>query len=329
MSPSVLNPLRFVLGLLLTSLSGPYLSQAQAECQSLPVRQLSQFIKQDVLLQRAVRSLGDPQDFQPRFVSEGETTTAEQEVILSGHITSSAPLGDFKVALRLPKNFKPDRAYPTTLIVGGIDSSLETLLGIPPTGENILVIYQYPGVDISQLRRFFERDLKGIPLQVAVLLLWLSQQSYVDDARLNAVGISFGGIVLPVSLRLSSLLNVDVAATIFAYTGGEVAKVATDILGLNSTERSLIGCLLLGLTAFVDPVVHLPELQSGRYLLVMSLEDELFSPYSTQAFIEATPEPKTLIPLTGAHLQARRPDLIDQLIEISFNWLISQGVANP
>ncbi len=305
----------------------PSVSSAEPLGLASQIGQATQFIKPEALIAQLGPHLGVSADMKFQFVEDFDLRTKNGEPVISGRLQTSSQLPTIRVSLRFPQNFDSNKKYPTVLLLGGTRSALETIARLPSVGENILVTFQYPSINQLEPLKSLDRDLKTMPAQITSLLMWLNQQEWVDSFRLSAVGVSFGGLVLPVSLTMAQSLGVHVNSVVFAYTGGELAHLIAQNSGAGQRERNLIENGLLLPSLLVDPVIFLPHLQ-GRFLLIMSEEDEIFGPLSTQAFIRATPEPKEVILIDGEHISAHNQELIEQLMGFSFEWLTRVGAVN-
>ena len=75
----------------------------------------------------------------------------------------------------------------------------------------------------------------------------------------------------------------------------------------------------------IEPALHLPYI-SGNFLIVNGTQDKQIPEPCVKKLQELVPDPKEIVELDRDHLQPDNPVLIAELVDISRNWLKTQGV---
>jgi len=113
-------------------------------------------------------------------------------------------LGAIKFLLRGPQGFRSSgKQFKLLIVAAGIRSGQETVRLLSAREDWIVAGFEYPesigsiSADPSKIARFI-RFSSG---HLALMNLYLSQQSWVQKEKMGIVGISLGGLFLPSALR--------------------------------------------------------------------------------------------------------------------------------
>ncbi|GIL16941.1 MAG: hypothetical protein BroJett040_06920 [Oligoflexia bacterium] len=261
----------------------------------------------------------------PQSPDDSEGTNLSRQRELHTIAFQHENVGTFKITVNGPKGFlDSNKKYPLLFVTSGFQTGAKTALLFHTRQDLIVVGYEYPS-NISQIAKdpsLMLKTIRVVPGQIALSLKFLSEQKWVESRQLSALGISLGGLFLPVSLKLAEKIQVSVQSTIFAYTGTQIQSIIEYSMGkyLDENIRSLFGQLLQNILTLHDPSVHAPEL-TGRFLVIQGTQDQVFPTESTQSLFDLLPEKKELVKIEGEHIDLGRDKLIQQTIQVIENWL--------
>lgn len=237
------------------------------------------------------------------------------------HLTfSHEGAGKIEILMSGPLGFtNSQRKYPALFISAGFLSGKNSIKLIPNPQDKILVGYQYPTSpeEIQKDPSQFPKALRLVPGQIALLLEWLSQRSYIRADRLHVMGISLGTLFLPVSLRLAQSRNIYPASTVLCFGGADVLSVIDEMMDpkIASWIRDLSLTLAKTVLSLHDPSLHLPFLR-GPFLTVYATEDEVFPKSSSLLQYNLLSEPKRVHWVQGPHISEKHPEMIFETIQL-------------
>lgn len=254
----------------------------------------------------------------------------EQEVLM----TAPGKPG-MRFAVSLPRFVASDERLPVLVILAGMRTARQSLDQMPQHGRNAIVSLEYP-LDLEEwgeaglfgrIRMAREGALET-PDQVAALLRWAADQPWADPRRTTVVGVSLGAVLLPVSQRRAERLDAPAAALVLAHGAADVATVLIS-LGGDTAERfsPLAAPILRRLISPLEPANHLPKMTAPT-LLITADEDDRMPAENTRLLEALAPDPKTVLRFEGAHVRLRRPDIVEELVETTRNWLHEGGYLN-
>ena len=255
------------------------------------------------------------------IVSDGANDTVE--VSLYANI-----VGDIHLLIKGPHGFlTSNQRYITLLIASGIYTGKESIGLLSQLPGVVLVGIDYPNSIQSILtdpQNAFQ-FLRRTPGNIALSLEWLSRQSWVEGRGPSAMGVSLGGLFLPVALRMAQKLGVVIPRNVFAFTGSDLITIASNNLK-NSVADNIKGPLLQlvsGLTLLNDPRLHLPFVP-GDHLVVRADNDQTIPASSTDQLFDLLQGSKQSVVLHGGHIGSDTPDLISATESAILAW-IDQG----
>lgn len=259
-----------------------------------------------------------------RVVSEKLSTEGEFDYL---ETTLEQPqLGRIRLLLRGPNGFssRNDHGLRALFLASGFFSGKEAVRLIGSDPNTVGIGFEYP-VRLEDLSRDPGSALAFVqktPLQIAAALQWIARAPWLKQDHLVAMGVSLGGIFLPVSLHLAQSLGTRVGGAIFGYTGAHLAPVAGKMLrgkvSSDVLEKSL--ALINNLTALHDPKLHLPFLD-GRFLVIRASDDDVFPLESERLLEELLPQPKTILTIAGPHINVDKTDMIARTQTAIYQWL--------
>ncbi len=233
--------------------------------------------------------------------------------------------GRIRFLLKGPTDFlqNQNHAWHTLSFVSGFFTGQETvkLLGDQPGA--ILVGFEYPfSIDeISQDPAKFFHFLRITPGQIALMLSWIQKQKWAAQKGHSIMGVSLGGIFLPVALHLSQEMNLHVEKTIFVCTGADLEGILkANLLQYSPSLAPLVAQSLGALTSPLRPEIHAPFLKS-QFLMIRARQDQVIPASSSQRLFEALNGVKEERIIEGEHIQPDKAFMISQIQRIVYDWL--------
>ena len=242
-------------------------------------------------------------------------------------------------SVSLPKDHfvnEADKKLPILIVISGFRSAHHNLERIPEPGPNVIISYDYP-YDSKEWKEanFFSRALIAqnvayrIPNEVAGLMSWVRRQPWADTSRMSLAGISLGAIALPVIRRRASATGQTDGPSVIAYGGVDIQALAAANLRITpSWLRKIAAWAVWLLLKPLEPEAHLSKI-SGPFLIINGKNDERLPAESVARLQALLPEPKTILNVEGAHIDGKRPEIIENTVRLARDWLVSQGALNP
>jgi pimeloyl-ACP methyl ester carboxylesterase len=140
--------------------------------------------------------------------------------------------------------------------------------------------------------------------------------------RLNVIGVSLGGFLIPSGLQMAEKLGVQVAHSIFVCTGATLQ----DVVEMNFDSRapsalvSAVGHNLEQVFYLEDPRAHLPYLH-GSFLVIRADQDQTIPADATAQVFASLPNPKTAVLVHGPHINTDQDAVITQVQNAFITWL--------
>ena len=235
-------------------------------------------------------------------------------------------VGEIKLLMRGPSGFatRVDHSLGAILIVSGFDVGSEQVRLFNGSQGNVAVAIEYPGrlIDLQNDPSAAFKVIRQMTGQIALSLKWLSEQPWMNSDRLAVAGISLGGIFLPVSLHIAEHMHVNVAKTIFAYTGSDTTAMLTPQLArvfIPSVVRSILQ-VTNNLLVMHNPRLHLPYL-TGDFLVIRSDLDQTIPAGATEDLFSRLSGHKQLQVLHGPHIATDQKELIETTGLLIDSWL--------
>lgn len=244
--------------------------------------------------------------------------------------------GVVELALSLPADLGAGERIPVLLILGGLESGRKNLRYVSLHGRNALIGYEYPynerrwyqNTAIREIPRI-RHAVRIVPSQFLAVFKWLRRQTWVDEDRIHLLGYSFGALFVPGVQRVLEAHGYQIKTSTLAFGGVDLTTLCRHNLDWgNGLARQLVSSLLMVPLYPMEPALHLPHLRSD--LLIINAKHDEVVPFECALELQRlAPEPKTIVNLEVEHLDPRRPELTEQVVNLNREWLLERHVLNP
>lgn len=298
----------------------PLFSSARIDIASLNLDQSEQSQLALEVLKNNLR-INRPADLQAEVLVSADEKTETRRFFL---IHPQA--GSIQFLVQGPKGFTENKTkYSVTFLSAGFmtgDRAAQML-----SSDGLLVAFSYPASadGIQKDPSLILKTLRIVPAQIALALDFIRNLNYVDANKFTVVGVSLGGLFMPVSLRLAQTIGFyPTRGTVLAYTGADLAAITRFNLQkyLPATTTDAVAQLIDALSSTHKPELHIPYLK-GPILMIDASKDEIFPKESIDKLWSLIPEPKTRVTVDGPHINEDRIDMIAQTRSIIQKWVLS------
>ena len=265
----------------------------------------------NVLLQNFLNQKGLQATPELSAVERTSVSNSTESVRLALPTAPSIP--SFRLFLKSPKNISGLKK--AVLIIPGMATQVERLVGIAPTMEQTVLIAFDFYLPWTASPQEFTDTIIPIPLQIALSLAWI-QKTY--GIPISVVSVSLGTFFHPISTGLFQRWRGQVESHVFAFGGADFVEIAKSF---NQPQQTLSSLKThSALTQFLDPRFFLPILK-GRSLFLEAENDEIFSARSRTSYFQELPEPKSRISLPGGHISQNQPWAVFSALQVIFKFL--------
>jgi hypothetical protein len=261
----------------------------------------------------------------PVQITQEEFVTINDEMEAKRISLHHPQAGLIQLLVQGPKGFASgEKKYPLKFVSAGFMTGEKAALLLPSRTE-IIVGFSYPATPegIQNDPSLFLKTIRIVPGQMALAMTYLSQLSYVDNKKITVIGVSLGGLFLPVSLNLAERLGFHVTrGIVFAYTGADLAKLAGHHLKnkVPDSTLDLVQNLMDSLVTLHRPEMH-TQILKGPFLVIEATEDEVFSRASMDALWNSLNGSKLKAKIQGPHINEDRIDMIKQTQGVVESWV--------
>lgn len=234
--------------------------------------------------------------------------------------------GRISLLARGPKGFlySQSRTLHGLMIVSGFFTGEQSINLIGDFPNRVLVGFEYPYAanDFQKDPGTILQFVRKTPAQIALALVWLARQPWMNPQGLSVMGVSLGGVFLPSSLHLSQLMGVQLEKSIYVCTGVNLAAILSENLKeyMHPVLLGPIVSALIAPTLLMDPKQHLPELNFSA-LVIQTDNDTVIPPVSQRQLWELLKGPKRQVILRGPHVNPDQVELIEQIQKAVLNNL--------
>ena len=235
-----------------------------------------------------------------------------------------------EVALRVKRPAAPSAArIPVFLIVGGHRTGKDAvdLIGDRDDAAFAAIDYPYHGSrsldgfwDYAAATPAFQRAMLDTPPSLSLAVDWLLRQQWVDHGRIELLGVSLG---VPFA-AVGGALDKRVSRVWLVHGGADnlswVMHAGRHAIENETLRRYAARTLLLLVYGHsFDTGSWIREIAPRPLVIVAARDDERVPEQARQPFIDAAGEPWVeLVWTSGLHVDPRRPQIIEELLNIVF-----------
>lgn len=242
-------------------------------------------------------------------------------------------LNSITLTISMPVERPEGARYPVVYMLPGLYSEKDITSYVQNVGNTIVVSYQYAFGNLNPALvtkvNNVGRNILAVPAQVSASMKWLKDQTWVDPTRVSLMGVSLGGVFLPLCQRFMNSQGISVYSSVIAYAGTDLQEIFSHSVEsrMGSKESKVAMNVLKVFFTPLEPKTHLPYL-TGKFLVIYGNEDGYMAPDNSIALYNLLPGSKDLIGLAGGHINSKKPEAISLLNEAAFGWLQQIGAAN-
>lgn len=256
------------------------------------------------------------------------TATAELSEIT---LTSSSGL-QAQVTVNRPRGIKTRR--PLVILMGGYKTGRHAAELIHDTHDIVIAAISYPyhgteaADDLGFLRNVtsIRQALLDTPPVVLLTLDYLAAQDYVDPARIELAGVSFGAFLASVPGALDPRFE-----RVWLIHGGGDPVAVFDHFTVNKIRfRPLRWLLTRSFALLIQANYMKPERWVGRIsprpvIVVHARNDPSFPKQSIESLHRALRQPYEIIWLGEEHIGARSQDIIQQIADLIYSNILKKN----
>ncbi len=232
--------------------------------------------------------------------------------------------------ISLPEKIPPN-GLKCIFVASGLDTGRKSLDYIRDQSNYAIIAYEYPPLIralksrslILKVRQLREKILI-VPQQWISIILWIEQQPWCKKEPISIVGFSFGSIFVPAAYHLAQVEKVQLGPGVIGYGGAGLLCLLKANLKLPKLIRAPVAWLSSILLRPIDPLVHAKYLKNN-FLIINGLQDKMIPTKCRKKIQEIIPNPKKIINLKTEHMMPSNQALLDELMEITKNFLENQN----
>lgn len=257
-------------------------------------------------------------------------TTTFSEITL----TSSSGL-QAQLTVSRPRGVTTRR--PLVILMGGYLTGRHAAELIHDTHGIVIASISYPyhggkainGLDFLRNVTAIRQAVLDTPPMVLLTLDYLAAQDYVDPARIELAGVSFGAFLASVPGALDTRFK----RVWLIHGGGDPAAVFDHFTVKRIPSPSLRWLVTRGFALLIQANYLKPERWVGRIsprpvIVVHARNDPSFPKESIESLHRALHQPYEIIWLGKEHIGARSEEIIQQIADLIFSYIAHDGPVN-
>ena len=262
----------------------------------------------------------------------GSAVEAVPEVVQdeAGEFTSQAVRlyadSGLKVDVRVLRPAIQHGPLPVMVVLGGHRTGRDAVELVGHPGNTVIVALDYPyhgAMTIHSTASFFrsirevQQALLDTPAAASVVLDWLEHQHWADTTRAELVGVSFGTPFVAVAGALDERFRRVWMIHGGAGNRGWIEHNLRDRIPrgwLRPVAASLVHLLVYG--SSFDTEDWVAHISPRPVVIIGARDDERLPEHKVENLYRAARPPKELLWTEGGHVDPRRPDLVQALLEI-------------
>lgn len=257
--------------------------------------------------------------------AEPGATTLEPGGFTSQAVRLASDSG-LSVDARVLRPTVQDEPLPVFVILAGHRTGSDAVRLVGNPGRTIMVAIDYPyhgpveigsAASLARGIRAVQDALLDTPPAASLVLDWLSTQSWADTGRAELVGVSFGvpfgAVAGALDTRFDRVWLIHGGAGNRGWIEHNLGeRIPQD--WLRPLVASLVHLLVLG-NSF-DTEDWVARIAPRPVVVIGARGDERLPEHKVKRLYAAARQPKELLWTEGGHVDPRRPDLVQALLEI-------------
>jgi dienelactone hydrolase len=275
-------------------------------------------------------SLARPQhhEFIERRNTTFSVTLEEARVEAGGFLSQGVTLdtaSGMRINARVLRPVSQDRPLPAVVLLGGHRTGRDAVKLVGDPGPAVIVALDYPyhARPFRSAASFFravgdiQQALLDTPPAASLVLDWLASEPWADTRRAELVGVSFGVPFVAVAGALDERFT-----RVWMIHGGAGnrgwirhnlrERIPQD--WLRPLASSLVHLLVLGNSFHTEDWAA--RIAPRPVVIIGARDDKRLPEHKVVYLYQAAGQPKELIWTEGGHIDPRRPDLVQALLDI-------------
>ncbi len=230
------------------------------------------------------------------------------------------------VDLRVLRPTHSPGPLPLMVVLGGHRTGQDAVDLIGDPGDVVVAALDYPYHGPTRIRtlgeflralRLMQQGLLDTPPAVSLALDWLAQQPWVDASHSELVGVSLGTPFVAVAGALDERFN---RVWIIHGGAGNQGWIEYNLGSRVASEfwRPVMARLLhlLAYGSSFDTEDWVAQIAPRPLVVVGATDDERLPRHKVERLYRAAGQPRELIWTQGAHVDPRRPEIVQALLAI-------------
>ena len=256
---------------------------------------------------------------------------------LSQGVTLSTASG-LRIDARALRPAAQDAPLPVVVVLGGHRTGRDAVKLVGDPGQAVIVALDYPyhARPVRSAASFFravgdiQQALLDTPPAASLVLDWLASEPWADTSRAELVGVSFGVPFVAVAGALDERFT-----RVWLIHGGAGNR---GWIKHNLRERIPQDWLRPWVSSLVHLLVYGNSFETEQWaariaprpvVIIGARDDERLPEHKVLNLYHAAGQPKELIWTEGGHIDPRRPELVQALLDIVRARLGAEAVAAP
>lgn len=231
-----------------------------------------------------------------------------------------------QVDVRVLRPVPQEASLPVVVLLGGHRTGRDAVALVGHPGRAVMVALDYPyhgPVRVDSTRSFFraigdiQQALLDTPPAASLVLDWLEIQPWADTTRAELVGVSFGAPFVAVAGALDERFRRVWIIHGGAGNRGWIEHNLRDRVPrpwMRPLAASLVHLLVYG--SSFDTEDWVARISPRPVVVIGARGDERLPAHKVEKLYRAAGQPKELLWTEGGHIDPRRPDLVQALLEL-------------
>ncbi|HUP01406.1 MAG TPA: alpha/beta hydrolase [Gemmatimonadota bacterium] len=251
------------------------------------------------------------------------------------HLTEVTLVSDSGLEVRLRVRAAGGRTgerHPAAILLGGFNTGRKAV-DVPERTENLVLAsieYPYYGPDDPTAWDWvwYFPEMRQAILRTPAALLLAAQYLYtrddVDPERVSIIGVSLGAPFAVAAAATDRRL----AGAALLHGGADI-QLMTRYAYADVSSPWLVELMAIGLAwvlAPLEPAKYAGQIAPRPVLMVNATGDEMIPLASVRALYDAARQPKRMIWFETRHVALSDPDVVENLMQITLEWMEDRGL---